>query len=176
MMLLFSPSIAGEVVVHSIQLVTSFITCPFDQNRFFVALQHTFNSQFAQRYQNVRRESKRVAAPKIVLTQASVHHQPAFQEDSETDYNENVKALAMLMNSKNPPAAQAVMELLDATRSKRTSWMKSEISIGQIMEEYPCFKSSKWVSHFPMQHIAKQYTLPFLLNKYQVRTTINFLY
>ena len=66
-------------------------------------------------------------------------------EEPETDFEENVKALAALMSSKNPPAAQSVHELLDVTRAGRNSWMKSEISISLILEMYPCLKNSKWV-------------------------------
>lgn len=58
-----------------------------------------------------------------MLSQASVQR-PQPEDDSETDYEDNVKALAT-MSVKNPPAAQSVQELLEVTRPKRVTWMKS---------------------------------------------------
>lgn len=58
-------------------------------------------------------------------------------------YEENVKTLATLINGKG---AQIIQQLLDETRLQRNKWLLDEISIRQILDTYPCFKNSKWVS------------------------------
>ena len=102
---------------------------------------------------NNRRESKQATAPKVVLAQARAQcsQQPnsiTSDEAATSDdvYEENVQTLTTLVNAKTPPPAHAVQQLLDDTRrSKRIDWLKSLISIREILEKYPCFKHSKWV-------------------------------
>ena len=73
------------------------------------------------------------------------------------EYDENVETLAKLFDGKSHPAAQVVQQLLDDTRSQRKKWLQRDISIREIDEKYPCFKTSKFVSHCPIV------LLPFIL-------------
>lgn len=69
------------------------------------------------------------------------------------EYDENVATLSKLMKGKNPPAAQAMKQLLDATRSIRVQWMKEFISIKDIFQKFPCLKVSKWVCVHMYMHL-----------------------
>jgi hypothetical protein len=63
------------------------------------------------------------------------------------EYEESVDALRKLAAAKNPPA-QTVQDLLDVTRVEREQWLKRpDISIKDILEEFPVLKKPKWVSN-----------------------------
>lgn len=122
-------------------------------------LKHTFNNQFSQRYRNNRRERKNNdkdgSSPNITRAIVKVRaSQPAQSSSSGNSvvniemetYEENVTALAKLINGKHYPPAKVVEELLDATRILRKKWLDEEVSIRQILDKYPCFKNPKWVS------------------------------
>ena len=58
----------------------------------------------------------------------------------------SVDALRKLAVAKNPPA-QTVQDLLNVTRKERERWLKRpDISIKDILQEYPVLKQPKWVS------------------------------
>lgn len=62
------------------------------------------------------------------------------------EYEENVGVLAKLIIEKTHHSAPEVQQLLDETRVQRNKWLQEEISITTILDKYPCFKHSKWVS------------------------------
>lgn len=68
---------------------------------------------------------------------------PNFAPSEE--YEENVATLNELMKGKNPPKPSLIIQLLNDTRPKRIAWLKQEISIHAILENYLCFKKPKWV-------------------------------
>ena len=67
-------------------------------------------------------------------------------EKEVEEYDENVAALQLLFESRNPPA-QSVQSLLDVTRPMRKRWLQTaSISIGNILEKFPPLERPKWVS------------------------------
>ena len=72
---------------------------------------------------------------------------PLLQYYTDPDeYEESVDALRKLAVAKNPPA-QTVQDLLNVTREERERWLKRpDISIKDILQEYPVLKQPKWVS------------------------------
>ena len=67
-------------------------------------------------------------------------------EKEVEEYDENVAALQLLFESRNPPA-QSVQSLLDVTRPMRQRWLQTDsISIGNILEKFPPLEHPKWVS------------------------------
>ena len=80
----------------------------------------------------------------------------------DADMEEDVGLLRTLFEGKNPPAAQTIKQLLDSTRVKRMEWLKSEVSIADIFEKYPCLKISKWVCSFYqcVRNFRALFTLP----------------
>ena len=110
-------------------------------------MQHTFNTQFTQRYRNCRRSSTKVTKPRVILPQTTFAAAPEIATDDIEEYEENVETLSKLVKGKTPPAAHSVKQLMDITRKARVQWMKEEImSIKNILDKYPCFRISKWVS------------------------------
>ena len=80
----------------------------------------------------------------VVSANATESPDPVCTAETEK-YEENVKALQKLAKGKAAPA-QVIQTLLDATRPQRKAFLESsDISIKNILETYPIFRSSKWV-------------------------------
>ena len=121
---------------------------------FFFFLQCGIQSQITQRYRNNRRDSRKATNSKVTLPPSMVGTAPQVESDGDLEddtmtYKENVNALSKLTEGKSPPAAQVVFDLLDATRPGRRKWLRENLSIHEdILDNYPCFRKSKWVSFF----------------------------
>ena len=93
--------------------------------------QQTFNKQLSQRYRNNRRRSNGTKCSKVVVlgsTEPSTT-EPITNTTAQLEEEvENVEALRKLSKGKNPPA-QMVQRLLDATRSGREKWPRTELWI-----------------------------------------------
>ena len=62
------------------------------------------------------------------------------------EYKEVVDALQKLFEGSAAPASTTVTRLLDDTRPHRNLWLRTAVSIETILQTYPVFEKSRWVS------------------------------